>query len=101
MWERVDRHVDFVDGFFGDKVAKGFILGHVLASASGLVVEFRFVACGASVPDGDIVATGETVVVVVEMFGVVGRCVAACGGCESRDCWDVWSWPHWNARGEW
>ena len=96
MWERVGRHVGFVDGFFGDKVAKGLILGHVLASATGLVVLFGFVACGACVPDGDIVAAGKTVVGVVEMLGVVGRCVAACVGCASGDCWVVWSWHRWN-----
>ena len=80
-----------MNGFFGDKVTKGFILGHVLASATGLVVLFGFVACGACVPDGDIVAAGKTVVGVVEMFCVVGRCVAACGGCASGDCWHCWN----------
>ena len=66
-----------MDAFFGSQVAEGFVLVHVLASACGLVVAFWLVACGAGVPDGDIVAAGETVVVVVEMFVVVGRRVAA------------------------
>ena len=72
MWERIGRHDGFVDTLFGGEVAKGFVLANILASASGLVVGFGVVASGAGVPDGDVVATGETVVLVVEVFVGVG-----------------------------
>ncbi len=89
----VDRHDSFVDAFFGGEVSQGFVLCHVLARAPGLMIEFGITAGGAGVPDGDVVATGEAVVVVVEVFVVVGwsgagkgRCGhGSCGGWHDRD----------------
>ncbi len=83
---RVDRHDGFVDAFFGGKMSKGFILCDILAHAPGLMVEFGIAAGGTCVPDGNIVATRETVVEVVEMFVVVGWRIVA-KGCGSRGCW--------------
>ena len=77
----VDRHDSFVDAFFGGEVSQGCVLCHVLARAPSLMVAFGVAACGACVPDGDIIATGETVVEVVEVFVVVGWRVAGKGGC--------------------
>jgi len=74
-------------------VSEGFVLCNVLARAPGLVVEFGIVAGGAGVPDGDVVAAQEAVVVIVEVFVVVGwRGVAVGGWCGSgsgygRDDW--------------
>ncbi len=62
-------------------MSQGFVLCHILARASGLMIEFGITAGGAGVPDGDIVATGEAVVEVVEVFVVVGRCGAGRGRC--------------------
>jgi hypothetical protein len=67
-------------------MSEGFILCDILAHAPGLMVEFGIAAGGARVPDGNIVATRETVVEVVEMFVVVGWCIAA-KGWGRRGCW--------------
>ncbi len=53
---RIERHDSFVDAFFGGEVSEGFILCDVLSRASCLVVEFWIAACGACVPDGNVVA---------------------------------------------
>jgi len=76
----VDRHDCFVDALFGGQVSEGFVLCNVLVRATGLVVEFGIFACGAGVPDGNVVAARETVVVVVEVFVAVGWRGAAVGG---------------------
>ena len=52
-------------------MAERFILRDVLASAAGLMVALGVRAGGTGVPDGNIISTGETVVVVVEPFVVV------------------------------
>ena len=64
-------------------MSQGFELRDVLACASSLVIHFGIVAGGAGVPQGYVVAAGEAVVVIVEVFCVVHRCRAAicwCGG---------------------
>ena len=76
-------------------MAKGFVLANILASTSGLVVGFGAVASGACVPDSDVIATGETVVLVVEVFVWIGWHVAWDSGCGGN----VRCWPNWNARG--
>ncbi len=82
----VDRHDGFVDASFGGEMSEGFVLCDVLARAPGLMVEFWIVAGGACVPDGDVVAARETVVVVIEMFVVVGWRSAG-KGWGGRGCW--------------
>ena len=77
----VDRHDSFVDALFGGKVSQGFVLCHVLVHAPGLMIEFGITAGGAGVPDGDVVAAGEAVVEVVEVFVVVGWRGAGRGRC--------------------
>ena len=71
-------------------MSKGFILRNVLARAPGLMIEFGITAGGAGVPDGDVVAAGEAVVVVVEVFVVVGWRGAGKGRCRHGPCcgWD-------------
>ena len=51
----------------------GFILGHVLAGASHLMITFAFVARSTGVPVGHVVSTRVAVVVVVEPLIWVGR----------------------------
>ncbi len=81
---RVDRHDCFVDSLLGDQMSQCFKLRNVLAHATSLVIHFRIVAGGAGVPQGNIIAAREAVVVVVEVFGVVHQHSAAIGKCGSR-----------------
>lgn len=67
-------------------MSQGFILCNVLARAPGLMVAFGITAGGASVPDGDVVAACEAVVVVVEVFVVVGWRGAGKGRCRHGSC---------------
>ena len=62
-------------------MSQGFELRDVLACASSLVIHFGIVAGGAGVPQGDIVAAGEAVIVVVEVLCVVHRGSAAICQC--------------------
>ena len=76
---RVDRENCFVNADFGAEVAQGFILCHILLCAPGLVIMFAVVACGAGVPQWDVISTREAVVPVVEeLVGV--RCRAWTSG---------------------
>ena len=68
-------------------MAHGFVLGDILSCASGLMVPFPVVACGAGVPIWNVVSARKAVVPVVEELVRVRR------RARTRSGW----WRRWNA----
>ena len=64
-------HDIFVAGASRAKMAQAGEFCHICAGARALMSRFRVWARSAGVPNGDIVPTGETIVVIVEVFLVV------------------------------
>jgi hypothetical protein len=93
LWSWVGGHDCFVDAAAGALVAGCLVLCHILAVASLLMIAFALVACCAGVPNGNIVAAREAVVVVVVPFVGVGGCVAAAPRTGvGRGWWDACNW---------
>ena len=87
-----------MDAPFRALLTQGFILGNILVGASSLVAAFGCRAYSTSVPDGDIIATGEAVVVVVEPLVGVGQHTGGSGGWHDTGSQDggcgVWMHHH-------
>lgn len=88
-----------MDAAFGAVVSGSFVLGHVLAGASDLMMTLLVVASSAGVPEGHVVTTRVTIVLIVVEFVGVGRLLSAvvAAGRLGRWWWDArwelcWWW---------
>ena len=76
-------HDGTVNPVLGADVSGGFVLGHILADASYLMIALLVVAGDAGVPQGDVVSAGETVVLVIVILVGVGRLRTAPSSCST------------------
>ena len=74
----------------------GFILGHVLAGAPDLMMLVPVIAGGASMPQWDVISTGETIIQIIEMFVRIGVVPIVRGGGWDASCHSRWC--RWDAR---
>lgn len=79
LWCGVCGHDGSVDAAFGADVSSSLILCHILPCTANLVVGALVGEGHTGVPNWNIIAAGETLVVIVEVFVGVGWIVAAPG----------------------
>ena len=90
----IGGHDGLVNSAFAAVMSGGFILGHVLAGAPDLMMLLPVIAGGASMPQWDVISTGETIIQIIEMFVRIGVVPIVRGGGWDASCHRYWC--RWN-----
>ena len=73
LWCGIGRHDGAVNAMLGTDVSGGFILGHILVGASGLMIALLVIVGGASLPESNVVHAGEAIIEIILPFVGIGR----------------------------